>query len=160
MKRENTFQTIYIFEKICSGRLENTLWRDLLWPFDQYHCTFLYTSNFGWSMSQMRQWVGELCFEQGFTEKCDLTFYFFIWIKVTSHPLSIQIIWKKLNPDWVREHKIYSEHVILILERLIAISHLQTRAILSWGPCMGLSSLPNIMLPYKDNNTHVNRDQP
>lgn len=114
----------------------------------------------GWSISQMRQWVGEICFEQGFTEKCDLTFYFFIWIKVTAHPLSIQIIWKKLNPDWVREHKIYSEHVILILERLIAISHLQTRAILSWGPCMGLSSLPNIMLPYKDNNTHVNRDQP
>lgn len=29
----------------------STLWRDLLWPsltFDQYHCTFLYTSNFQW----------------------------------------------------------------------------------------------------------------
>lgn len=112
MKRENTFQTIYIFEKICSGQiLYEEIYYDLAWLLTNITAHFYIQATFnGWSISQMRQWVGEICFEQGFTEKCDLTFYFFYLNKVTAHPLSIQIIWKKLNPDWVREHKICSEH--------------------------------------------------
>lgn len=89
-----------------------TLWRDLLWPsltFDQYHCTFLYTSNFGWSMSQMRQWVGEICFEQGFTEKCDLTFYFFIWIRLLHIHYPFKLYEGNLIQIGSGEHKIYSE---------------------------------------------------
>lgn len=58
----------------------------------------------------MRQWVGEICFEQGFTEKCDLTFYFFYLNKVTAHPLSIQIDEGNLIQIGSGEHKIYSEH--------------------------------------------------
>lgn len=91
--------------------LYEEIYYDLAWLLTNITAHFYIQATFnGWSISQMRQWVGEICFEQGFTEKCDLTFYFFIWIKVTAHPLSIQIIWKKLNPDWVREHKICSEH--------------------------------------------------
>lgn len=104
IKRENTFQTIYIFEKICSGQiLYEEIYYDLAWLLTNITAHFYIQATFnGWSTSQMRLWVGEICFEQGFTEKCDLTFYFFYLIKVTAYPLSIQIIWRKLNPDWVR----------------------------------------------------------
>lgn len=142
-----------------------TLWRDLLWPsltFDQYHCTFLYTSNFQWMKYKPDETMGRgnMLWTGIYREMWFDLLFFYLNKGYCTSIIHSNGIWKKLNPDWVREHKIYSEHVILILERLIAISHLQTRAILSWGPCMGLSSLPNIMLPYKDNNTHVNRDQP
>lgn len=113
MKRENTFQTIYIFEKICSGQiLYEEIYYDLTWLLTNITAHFYIQATFnGWSISQMRQWVGEICFEQGFTEKCDLTFYFFfIWIRLLHIHYQFKLYEGNLIQIGSGEHKIYSEH--------------------------------------------------
>lgn len=93
----------------------NTLWRDLLWPsltFDQYHCTFLYTSNFQWMKYKPDETMGRgnMLWTGIYREMWFDLLFVFIWIRLLHIHYPFKLYEGNLIQIGSGEHKIYSEH--------------------------------------------------